>query len=181
MSGCLEINSVKLPGTGTLTAKARQTTCYMEYPILNLSSPRLQRWNAFRYWSHSVPSCKSETSMSMKHTTTSKIILKNELQDIWGDIGNFCSDWYGMAKTTVRKANIEPSMPRVVGRQQRRSNVEAGTPKDYYKRALTIPSIDSKRDFNRLVESSGRIATSRLSCQQTFQKKPLGAMCFVMA
>ena len=40
------------------------------------------------------------------------------------------------------KANIEPSMPRVVGRQQHRSNVEAGTPKDYYKRALTIPLLD---------------------------------------
>ena len=66
MSGCLQIKSVKLPGTGTLTAKARQT-CYMQYPILNLSSPRLQRWNAFRYWS-----CKSEKSMSMKHTTTSR-------------------------------------------------------------------------------------------------------------
>ena len=33
-------------------------------------------------------------------------------------------------------------MPRVVGRQQHRSNVEAGTPKDYYKRALTIPLLD---------------------------------------
>ena len=42
--------------------------------------------------------------------------LKGELQDIRGDIDKHCSDWYGMAKTTTRKANIEPSMPRVVGR-----------------------------------------------------------------
>jgi len=41
-----------------------------------------------------------------------------------------------MATTTARKANIEPSMPRVVDRQQHRSNVEAGT------RALTIPLSD---------------------------------------
>ena len=68
--------------------------------------------------------------------------LKGELQDIRGDIDKYCSDWYGMAKTTARKANIEPSMPRVVGRQQHRNNVEAGTPKDYYKRALTIPLLD---------------------------------------
>jgi len=47
-----------------------------------------------------------------------------------------------MATTTARQANIEPSMPRVVGRQQHRSNVKAGTPKDYYKRALTIPLLD---------------------------------------
>ena len=33
-------------------------------------------------------------------------------------------------------------MPRVLGRQQHRSNVEAGKPKDYYKRALAIPLLD---------------------------------------
>jgi len=58
--------------------------------------------------------------------------LKGELQDIRGDIEKYCSDWYSMATTTARKANIEPSMTRVVGRQQHRRNVEAGTPKDHY-------------------------------------------------
>ena len=68
--------------------------------------------------------------------------LKGELQDIRGDIDKYCSDWYGMAKNKARKGNIEPSMPRVVGRQQHRSNVEAGTPKDYYKSVFTIPLLD---------------------------------------
>ena len=40
------------------------------------------------------------------------------------------------------QTGIEPCMPHVVGRQQHRSNVEAGTPKDYYKRALTISLLD---------------------------------------
>ena len=43
-----------------------------------------------------------------------------------------------MATTTVRKADIEPSMSRVVGRQRHRSKVQAATTKDYYKRELTI-------------------------------------------
>jgi len=47
-----------------------------------------------------------------------------------------------MATTTARKANIKPSVPRVVGRQQHRSNVEAGAPKDCYKTALTISLLD---------------------------------------
>ena len=68
--------------------------------------------------------------------------LKDEPPDVRGDIDKYCSDWYGMAKTTARKENIEPSMPRVVGRQQHGSNAEAGTSKDYYKRALTIPLLD---------------------------------------
>ena len=47
-----------------------------------------------------------------------------------------------MASTTARKADIKPSMPHVVGRQQHQSNVETEAPKDYYKRALTIPLMD---------------------------------------
>ena len=43
-----------------------------------------------------------------------------------------------MASSPARKAYVKPSMPRIVGRQQRQSNVEAETPKDYYKRALTV-------------------------------------------
>ena len=68
--------------------------------------------------------------------------LRCKLQDIREDIEKYCSDWYNIATTTARKANIETSMPRVVGRTQHRSNVEAGTPKDYCKRALTIPLLD---------------------------------------
>ena len=68
--------------------------------------------------------------------------FKRDLQNIRGDIEKHCTDWYNMATTTARKADIEPSMPRVVGRQQHRSNVEAESPKEYYKRALTIPLLD---------------------------------------
>ncbi|KAL9965853.1 hypothetical protein ACROYT_G029707 [Oculina patagonica] len=68
--------------------------------------------------------------------------FKRDLQNIRGDIEKHCTDWYNMATTTVRKTDIEPSMPRVVGQQQHRSNVEAESPKEYYKRALTIPLQD---------------------------------------
>ena len=40
---------------------------------------------------------------------------------------------------------------------------------------------DRRRDFNRLFKSSGHSYISSSCCQQTFQKKSLGAMCFVMA
>ncbi|KAL9960225.1 hypothetical protein ACROYT_G033653 [Oculina patagonica] len=68
--------------------------------------------------------------------------FKRDLQNIRGDIEKHCTDWYNMATTTVRKTDIEPSMSRVVGQQQHRSNVEAESPKEYYKRALTIPLQD---------------------------------------
>ena len=54
--------------------------------------------------------------------------FKSDLLDIRGDIEKY-----------ARKADITPSMQRIVGRQQRQSNVETEKPKDYCKRALTVP------------------------------------------
>ena len=50
--------------------------------------------------------------------------LKGELQDVRGDIEKNRLDRYSMATTTARKANIEPSMPRVVGRQKHQSTTK---------------------------------------------------------
>ena len=47
-----------------------------------------------------------------------------------------------MTSTAARKADIEPSMPHVAGRQQHQSNVEAETTKDYYKITLKIPVMN---------------------------------------
>lgn len=38
--------------------------------------------------------------------------------------------------------DMEPSMPRRVGRQQHRDNVEAENPNQYWKRALYLPFLD---------------------------------------
>ena len=38
--------------------------------------------------------------------------------------------------------NIDPSIPRRTGRQQHRTNVEAGTPSAYWKRAVYLPFLD---------------------------------------
>lgn len=75
--------------------------------------------------------------MSFKHTGYIKD-FKSDL-DIRGDIEKYCTDWQNMASTAARKADITPSMQRIVGRQQRQSNVETEKPKDYCKRALTVP------------------------------------------
>ena len=56
-------------------------------------------------------------------------------------------------------------MPGVVGRQQHRSNVEAGTPKDYYKRALTIPLLDHLiSEIDTYFDPSNDAVMSSLQC-----------------
>ena len=72
-----------------------------------------------------------------------------QVDDIKGDlklarehIGTQFQQWFETAATLSRKFGTEPSIPRVVGRQEDRSNVEARTPKEYYKKALVIPLLD---------------------------------------
>ena len=58
---------------------------------------------AFQYYSHLLSSWKSETSLSSRHITTSKI-WSVQLQYIWfrGDIDKHCRDWYSMGTNTTR-------------------------------------------------------------------------------
>ena len=46
------------------------------------------------------------------------------------------TDWYNMATTTARKAEVAPSMPCIFGRQQPQSIVEAETLKTTSKESL---------------------------------------------
>ena len=65
-----------------------------------------------------------------------------------------------------KQTGIEPSMPRFVGQQQHRSNVEAGTPKDYYKRALTIPLLDHLiSEIDTYFDPNNDAVMSSLLCQ----------------
>ena len=40
-------------------------------------------------------------------------------------------------------ANVQESMPRVVGRQTMRANYQTNSPEVYYKQSVTIPMLDS--------------------------------------
>ena len=68
----------------------------------------------------------------MNHTATSKILRVSYKvsEETSRNIARIGTAWL--------PGDIEPSMPRVVGRQQHRSKLEAETLNDYYKRALTI-------------------------------------------
>ena len=113
MSGCLQINSVKLPGTGRDTdskSKANNllhAVSNFEFIITQITT--MKCLSTLKPLSIKLQKRDIDVYEAYNHIKD----LKGELQDIRGDIDKYCSDWYGMAKTTGRKANIEPSMPRV--------------------------------------------------------------------
>ncbi|KAJ8029424.1 hypothetical protein HOLleu_28807 [Holothuria leucospilota] len=49
---------------------------------------------------------------------------------------------YSQAVSMAEKIGIEPSKPRIAGRQQLRYNAPASTPYEYHKRNLAIPFLD---------------------------------------
>lgn len=84
-------------------SKANSPLHYMWHPMLIHQYAGYQI--AFQYYSHSVSYWKSETSISSRHTTTSKI-WSVRLQYIWfrGDIDKYGRDWYRRVPNSARKA-----------------------------------------------------------------------------
>ena len=48
---------------------------------------------------------------------------------------------YTYVERIAGKVNVQPSMPRVVGRQIHRSNVPSTNPEDYYRKNMGIPFV----------------------------------------
>ena len=84
-------------------SKANSPLHYMWHPMLIHQYAGYQI--AFQYYSHSVSYWKSETSISSRHTTISKI-WSVRLQYIWfrGDIDKYGRDWYRRVPNSARKA-----------------------------------------------------------------------------
>jgi hypothetical protein len=56
--------------------------------------------------------------------------------------GSYHSKWYNDAVQLAQKVNTEPSMPRIVNRQTLWSSNPAKTPKEHYRRNITILLLD---------------------------------------
>ena len=68
--------------------------------------------------------------------------IKGDLKSTRVQFDNQFQQWFETADSLATKFGIEPSIPRVEGRQEQRSNAEATTPKEYYKTALAIPFLE---------------------------------------
>ena len=68
--------------------------------------------------------------------------VKAALRDVRENIEVHHSEWFGKVEQACAGVGIQPSLPRVCGRQCHRSNVPAQTPSEYYRRNLSVPVLD---------------------------------------
>ena len=85
------------------------------------------------------PSILKPLSIKLQKREINVFQAYNPIKDFKSNLLDISEETSRNIYPAARKADITPSMPRTVGQQQRQSSVEAETPKDYYKRSLTVP------------------------------------------
>ena len=68
--------------------------------------------------------------------------VKTTLQCARDDVDSVHARIYETALEIATKVGVDESMPRISKRQQHRANVPSSDPTEYYKRVLTIPTLD---------------------------------------
>ena len=64
------------------------------------------------------------------------------LAEVRRNVDNYHGEWFEVVKSVCEAVHVTPSLPRLCGRQTQRNNVQADTPVQYYRRALTVPILD---------------------------------------
>ena len=68
--------------------------------------------------------------------------LTSVLQDLRDNVDKYHDEWFAEVEQMCTTIGTEPSLPRLCARQTHRSNVPSQTPKEYYRRTITIPLLD---------------------------------------
>lgn len=68
--------------------------------------------------------------------------VKTTLQCARDDVDTVHARMYETALEIAMKVGVDESMPRTTMRQRHRTNVPSSNPSEYYKRVLTIPTLD---------------------------------------
>ena len=77
--------------------------------------------------------------------------VKTTLQCARDDVDTVHARMYESALEIATKVGVDESLPRISRRQQHRANVPSSNPSEYYKRVLTIPTLD-----HLITEMNGR-------------------------
>ena len=93
----------------------------------------------------------------------------NEVESVVNDLGavrsNIDSEFdtiYNQAMRTAQRTNVTRSTPRMAQRQMHQDNIEAANPKEYYKRVIAIPILDTlisemKFRFNKFSITASKV------------------------
>ena len=67
----------------------------------------------------------------------------NDLGVVQSNIDSELDTIYNQAMRMAERLNVTPSTSRMAQRQMHRDNIEAANPKEYYKRIIAIPMLDT--------------------------------------
>ena len=68
--------------------------------------------------------------------------LTSVLRDLRDNVDKYHDEWFAEVEQMCTTVDTEPSLPKLTSRQTHRSNVSSQTPKEYYRRTITIPLLD---------------------------------------
>ena len=68
--------------------------------------------------------------------------VKATLQDVRDNIEKFHDEWFAIVEKMCDSVHVQPSLPRLCGRQCHRASVPAQSPSDYFRRTISIPIVD---------------------------------------
>ena len=87
---------------------------------------------------------------TLQRRSTDVVKAFNEVESVVNDLGavrsNIDSEFdttYNQAMRMAERMNVTPSTPRMIQRKMHRDNNEAANPKEYYKRVIAIPILDT--------------------------------------
>ncbi|XP_057290939.1 52 kDa repressor of the inhibitor of the protein kinase-like [Hydractinia symbiolongicarpus] len=111
---------------------------------------------------HGVTTLLQDKSIDITDNVQYITNLKNTTMSCRNNVDFFHNSWYKEALDVAESVGVEEKMKRVIRRQTLRDNQPAISPKDYYKKALTIPILDhlnselnSRFDFENFVVYNG--------------------------
>ncbi|XP_071168482.1 52 kDa repressor of the inhibitor of the protein kinase-like [Mytilus edulis] len=94
-------------------------------------------------------------------------LVKEALQDVRDNIGEFHAKWYSEILKMADDLDVTQSKPRICGRQTTRSNVPCESTEDYYKKTIAIPLLD-----HMLTEMNSRFGDLQIKASMGLQVIP---------
>ena len=89
-------------------------------------------------------------------------LVVNDLGAVRSNIDSEFDTIYNEAMVMAERMNVTPSTPRLAPRQMHRDNIEAANPKEYYKRVIAIPILDTLISKMKLCSNKFSITASKV-------------------
>lgn len=119
----------------------------MESRLLSISSSLVITSTALNYLMPLTRSLAKEIVQAFSQVK--QVDLRNEAEKYHGE-------WFSEVESICRAVDIEPTKPRTCARQTHRTNIQAQTASEYYRKTITIPLLDHQFPIHSTLTNSSQ-------------------------